>query len=389
LDVNENGKAKKIYYILERSLPVNATAEFCEDFRKYLDIAVRLEISKHAVGVIKSRYINRIEWNSEFHLAKIAEEYLLDGNIDKAHFLLMNTNPNKWDMHFLKSALVWHKTIERFIKVYLDHGEIAKAVELAEVSGSKTLEYIMVITEHKKIEDTYNLDKIHAVINSYINEKDEEQTSRISQEVHNRMYFENLIIISNIYYNINMLDLAVDNYDRILMKLKRVYNADDYQLILGKLSTSVLKNKMEQYYSFILKNINILDRVMHFGISEEWIENLSNLRKEFTLIKDPKSAKVVDDKLALIMARTRQGNRVHDNTGKNKSIPKVKEIYIGSYDTYSNLLFNTDRNRIIKFLIRYSANFCFEKNSNSNHLTDELSMLMDLNKWKKLGESTL
>ena len=186
-----------------------------------------------------------------------------------------------------------------------------------------------------------------------------------------------------------MLDLAVDNYDRILMKLKRVYNADDYQLILGKLSTSVLKNKMEQYYSFILKNINILDRVMHFGISEEWIENLSNLRKEFTLIKDPNSAKVVDDKLALIMARTRQGNRVHDNTGKNKSIPKVKEIYIGSYDTYSNLLFNTDRNRVIKFLIRYSANLCYEKNSNSNHLTDELSMLMDLNKWKKLGESTL
>ena len=184
-----------------------------------------------------------------------------------------------------------------------------------------------------------------------------------------------------------MLDLAVDNYDRILMKLKRVYNADDYQLILGKLSTSVLKNKMEQYYSFILNNINILDRVMHFGISEEWIENLSNLRKEFTLKNDQASAKVIEDKLTLIMARTRQGNRVQDNTNKNKSIVKVKEIYIGSYDTYSNMLFNTDRNRILKFLIRYSANFCFDKNIKIIQLSNELSMLMDLKKWIKLGKA--
>jgi len=387
LDVNEHDKAKKIFYILERSLPLNATAEYCDDFRKYLDIAVRLDISKHALGIIKNRYINRITWNSEFHLAKIAEDYLLNGNIDKAHFLLLNTNPNKWDMHFLKSALVWHKIIDRFIKVYLDHGEITKAIELAGVSGSKTLEYIMSITEHKKIEDTDILNKILEVIISYANNKDEEQTSRISQEVHNRMYFENLIIISNIYYNINMLDLAVDNYDRILMKLKRVYNADDYQLILGKLSTSVLKNKMEQYYSFILNNINILDRVMHFGISEEWIENLSNLRKEFTLKNDQASAKVIEDKLTLIMARTRQGNRVQDNTNKNKSIVKVKEIYIGSYDTYSNMLFNTDRNRILKFLIRYSANFCFDKNIKIIQLSNELSMLMDLKKWIKLGKA--
>ena len=368
-------------------MPLNATAEYCDDFRKYLDIAVRLDISKHALVIIKNRYINRITWNSEFHLAKIAEDYLLNGNIDKAHFLLLNTNPNKWDMHFLKSALVWHKIIDRFIKVYLDHGEITKAIELAEVSGSKTLEYIMSITEHKKIEDTDILNKILAPIISYANDKDEAHTSRISQEVHNRLYFENLILISNIYYNINMLDLAVDNYDRILMKLKRVYNADDYQLILGKLSTSVLKNKMEQYYSFILNNINILDRVMHFGISEEWIENLSKLRKEFTRKNDQASAKVIEDKLTLIMARTRQGDRVQDNTNKNKSIVKVKEIYIGSYDTYSNMLFNTDRNRILKFLIRYSANFCFDKNLISNHLTDELSMLMDLKKWKKLGKT--
>ena len=383
LDVNEQDKAKKIFYILERSLHFKAYA----DLRKYLDIAVRLDISIHALGVIKNRYINRITWNSEFHLAKIAEDYLLNGNIDKAHFLLLNTNPNKWDMPFWESALAWHKIIERFIKVYLDHGEITKAVELAEVSGSETLEYIMVITEHKKIEDRDIQNKILEAIISYANDKDEEQTSRISQEVHNRLYFENLIIISNIYYNINMLDLAIETYDRILMKLQRVYNADDYQLILGKLSTSVLKNKMEQYYSFILKNINILDRVMHFGISEEWIENLGNLRKEFTLRKDPNSAKVVEDKLTLIMARTRQGNSVQDNTNKNKSVIKVNEIYIGAYGTYSNLLFNTDRNRIIKFLIRYSANFCFEKNLNSNHLTDELSMLMDLKKWKKLGKT--
>jgi len=386
LENKENVKATKLFHILERTLPMTAAEENLEAFRNYLDVAFRLGVSKYSISKINNKYNKKLSWNSEYHLAKVAENYLLKGDIEKAHFLLVNSNPNKWEMHFLKSSLKWHNTIDRFIKVYIDKDEILKAVELAEKSG-KPLKYMLTIVENKRVEDRNIINKIHAAIFSFFNEKRLKHSSRISQEVQNRLYFEELIVVSDIYCKIDMRDLALKYYDTILDQLKTVYNVDDYQWILCKLCVSLLKNKINNYYKFIINNIDILDRMLHFGLSEDWIENLFALREEFKLMKDTANVQIINDKLVLFRSEAAHGNHVQDKSVENKSAVKLKDIYIGEYQSYSNMLFNADRKRILEFLIKYSANICFEEKAKAHHILDKISMILDLNKWEKLGKS--
>jgi hypothetical protein len=117
-----------------------------EVLRRHLDLNYRNETLSRPLNGELNKFLtaSTIDWDQEFHLAKIAEE-LLDQSSDTRSFTLLKaSNPNKWKIRKIKASMEWQRITTKFLRSFLSKGQTDLAMELAAftVQPSETLHKI-------------------------------------------------------------------------------------------------------------------------------------------------------------------------------------------------------------------------------------------------------
>jgi hypothetical protein len=382
-------KAKVFYKIFQSDFKKRYLDDFGkEELRLHLDLNFRGKKLENAVdNKIKTHLsIVTIPWDSDYHMAKISEEFLENGEFKLAFDLLKDCHPSRWHFFKVKSFIEWQKITNKFLRFYLKEDDLAGAIELYShcieplENGSKGAEMLHEIALKFKSIDDKSRELIINKIVSNVNILDKIYSDTITRAVSNKLFYSGLILLAEVYFEFGLIEESKETYARIFEAPNSLKNSSDFDIILCNLCRSIVSRKLVGFYNDIIKNIYINGSfVIQFNV-HGWIDVLGNCRNELSLLGDSENITIIDDainKFSLAgVASTEQSNElvVANVTEKNF-------FYLRPFNDYRMALYDASGEQMLNALIRYSAYKCFSANKDLESL-NAISEVINLNRWK-------
>ncbi len=385
-NLNQDKEKKKGLIVREIILNNLEKSKFDEDpeeiTRRYLDMCYSENRLLEAANekIISGLKKNKIYWDSDYHLAKIAVEYLERGDGELGFIILNASHPKRWKIQPITAARQWKKIIEKFLDYFILNQDVDKCIELVKRSKNHA-EILHKISKEIQIIDEETKEKMQTMMRTFVNKLDIDHFDRITREVKHKDFFSGLILEAELLNYLYSYEKSRIAYSYVCENLKVIKNHDDLQIILNKLCQSLVKNKCVEFYSYIINNLHIISTfVVPYGV-EGWQKTLFLFRDELESIKDSESIKIIDSKISILPPIT-----INKDTKSTMSIKnKPTGYYLVPFENYKMSLYNSSSQEMLNSIIRNASYQCFVNIMNNPNNIILLSEELGLTKWMILG----
>ena len=380
---NERNKALILKDIIQNDLTESKFQSFPKEVTsRYFDLMYKDKLLFFEVVLkLKSELTSsKVIWDEDYHLAKIAEEYLDNGYGEIGFILLKCTHPSRWKNPKIKSTFEWRNITKKFLDFFILNENINESLELVNRAISP-IEMLHRISMEIKIFDLEIKDKMCTMMNEYVKEINVEHSDRITREIKHRNYFSGLILQAELLHQLYGYERSRSIYKHICESLNIIQNHDDLQIIIKKMCLSLVKNKCFEWYSYIINTLFVIESiVIPFGI-EGWQKTLIIFREELKLIEDFESIKIIDNKISMLP----KIEITKDSKPKKVIKDKPQGYYLVPFENYNMKLYNSSSQEMLNSIIRFAAYRCFVNISNKTEDISILSEILGLKKWIILG----
>ncbi len=325
---------------------------------------------------------SKISWDVDYHLAKIAEEYLDRGDDQLGFNALKYAHPSRWKIRGIQASKEWEKITIKFLNVFILKQNVEGGLELVKRAINPT-EMLHKLSMEIKISDEDTKEKMRSMMRSFVSKLDVEHFDRITREIKHRNYFSALILEAELLHQLYGYKESRSIYLQICENLTNVKNHDDLQVILKKLCQSLVKNHCVEWYSYITNNLYVIDSVvvpLDVNI-KSWHRTLIEFRNELISLGESEYLHIVESKIALLPAIKINSNSTPPKVLKDKP----KGYYLLPFDDYKSSLYNASSDTMLKSIIRHASFQCFENVLNNPSDMNELSGFLGLKNWMMLG----
>lgn len=351
---------------------------------RYFDLCfLENNLLKVANEIIKVQLTDsKIPWDSDYHLAKIAEEFLQSGDGTLGYILLSASHPSRWNINSISASLKWQHLTKSFLNYFIKINDIDKCIEIVEKSSDQVgVEMLHRISADIPLMDEDSKKRISKLMRNLIDKLNVEHFDRITRENKHRSFFSGLILEADLIHNLYGYEKSRASYAYICDNLSEVKNHYDLQLILNKFCQLLVKNKCVEFYSHIIDHLYVIDTVVvPFGV-EGWQKTLLLFRDELNKIGDFDSLAIVDSKISLLPS---EENLTDDKTD-SKIIQRSVSYYLTPFESYKMSLYNATSSEMLNSIIRYASNQCFRHIMEEQNDIVILSKVLGLKKWMILG----
>ena len=351
---------------------------------RYFDLCFfENNLLKVADETIKLKLIDsKIPWDSDYHLAKIAEEFLQCGDGKLGYILLSASHPSCWNIDPISASIKWHKLTKSFLNYFIKIRDFEKCIDLVTRSSDKfALEMLHEISMDLTIMDEDLKERISTLMRNILNNLNVEHFDRITRENKHKSYFSGLILEAELLHNLFGYEKSRTTYAYICDNLSEIKNHDDLQFILNKLCQSLVKNKCVEFYSHITNNLHVIDTVVVRFSVKGWKKPLLLFRNELNNIGDFDSLKIVDSKISLLPSEENFTNDKLDSKMKQRPV----SYYLSPFESYKMSLYSATSSEMLNIIIRYASNQCFSHIMEKQNDIAILSDVLGLKKWMILG----
>ena len=351
---------------------------------RYFDLCfLENNLLKVADETIKVKLTDsKIPWDSDYHLAKIAEEFLQCGQGTLGYILISASHPSRWNINPISASIKWQHLTKSFLNYFIKINDIEKCIELVTKSSDKVgVEMLHIISTDLPFMDEDSKERISKLMRNLIDKLNVEHFDKITRENKHRSFFSGLILGAELIHNLFGYERSRAAYKYICDNLSEIKNHDDLQLILNKLCQSLVKNKCVEFYSHIIDNLYVIDSVVvPFGV-EGWQKTLLLFRDELYKTVDYDSLAIVDSKISLLPSEENFTNDKPDSQMKQRPV----SYYLTPFESYKMSLYSATSSEMLNIIIRYASNQCFRHIMEKQNDIGILSEVLGLKKWMILG----